>query len=112
MDVDDQAQRKQHRKRLYCDCGFDISSLSSYHTAQHKKSKRHRQAMLTATKMQRLDDYFTKASTSSAREEMDLDPQEFNDTPECPELVIGKCITTAWASSLVSKTHRLCLDSA
>ena len=53
-------EAQQQKKRRYCDCGFEISSLSDYHTAEHKKSKRHRQAM-TASKMQRLDNFFSKA---------------------------------------------------
>ena len=43
---------QQQKKRRYCDCGFETTALSDYHTAEHQKSKRHRQAM-TANKMQR-----------------------------------------------------------
>ena len=54
---------QQQKKRRYCDCGFETTALSDYHTAEHQKSKRHRQAM-TANKMQRLDSYFSKAAAA------------------------------------------------
>ena len=52
---------REQKRRRYCDCGFEITALSGYHTAEHEKSKRHRQAM-TSSKMRRLDSYFSKAA--------------------------------------------------
>ena len=43
-------EAQQQRKRRYCDCGFEISALSDYHTAQHKQSKQHRESHVNGSK--------------------------------------------------------------
>ena len=39
-------QRMWLEKQL-CECGFKITAPSNYHVSQHKKSKRHRQALVS-----------------------------------------------------------------
>ena len=71
----------QQRKRFFCDCSFEVTGLSDYHTAQHKQSKRHKQALsLAVSKMRRLDSYFAKPAV--AREETAMETGELNNTLE------------------------------
>ena len=46
---------QQQKKHFYCDCGFETTALSDYHTAARtEKIKRLRWQAMTANKMQRL----------------------------------------------------------
>ena len=80
-------EAQQQRKRRYCDCGFEISTLSDYHMAQHKQTKQHRQAMsMAANKMQRLDSYFSKPAAAHKETMETVMDLELNDTLESREL--------------------------
>ena len=49
------------RKRKHCECGFELTGLSTYHQAEHKRSKRHRRFEDSAS-CSRMENFFTKSA--------------------------------------------------
>ena len=49
------------RKRKHCECGFELTGLSTYQQAEHKRSKRHRRFEDSAS-CSRMENFFTKSA--------------------------------------------------
>ena len=59
------------RKRKHCECGFELTGLSTYHQAEHKRSKRHRRFEDSAS-CSRMENFFTKSAAPRSTQSQSL----------------------------------------
>ena len=60
--MDAQQQQVNAQKCQRCECRYDITALSNYHLSEHRRRKRHRQA-LAASNTSCMDTFFAKLAT-------------------------------------------------
>ena len=65
------------RKRKHCECGFELTGLSTYHQAEHKRSKRHRQFLGSTSCLRRMDSFFQKIGAVPSSTHSDSDCEYF-----------------------------------